>query len=113
MVRKRGKSCRQARLSGTRRSSFAMQKASIYPSQQKMNFCLPDESSFFHVFEPKSRLSKENHLKIEVGVAKNAAPTLFLCLQTAKMLVYFCSFYAAAKSEEKVQTERFEHSKHH
>lgn len=47
-------------------------------------------------------------MKIGVGVAESAAPALFLCLQTAKMLVYFCSFYAAAKSEEKVRTERFE-----
>lgn len=43
-------------------------------------------------------------------MAENAAPTLFLCDKTAKMLVYFCSFYAAAKSEEKVRMERFEPS---
>ncbi len=47
-------------------------------------------------------------MKIGVGVAENVAPALFLYLKTAKMLVYFCSFYAAAKSEEKVRTEGFE-----
>ena len=50
-------------------------------------------------------------MKSGVGTAENAAPARFLCLKTAKMLVYFCSFYAAAKSEEKVRTERFEPSK--
>ena len=57
------------------------------------------------------RYIKENYIKNEVGTAKNAALTLFLCLKTRKMLVYFCSFYAAAKNEEKARTERFELSK--
>ncbi len=50
-------------------------------------------------------------MKIGVGVAENATLALFLFLKTPKMLVYFSSFYAAAKSEEKVRTERFEPSK--
>jgi len=60
------------------------------------------------VFEAKWRQIKENHIKIGVGVAENAAPTLFLCPKKQKLLVYFCSFYAAARNEEKVRTERFE-----
>jgi hypothetical protein len=41
-------------------------------------------------------------------MAENAALTLFLCPKTQKMLVYFCSLYAAAKNEEKVRIEGFE-----
>ena len=41
-------------------------------------------------------------------MAENAAPTLFLCSKKIKMLVFFSSFYASARSEEKVRTERFE-----
>ena len=52
----------------------------------------------------------ENLIKIGVGTAENAAPALFLCFKTRKMPVYFCSFYAAAKIEEKVRTEGFEPS---
>ena len=66
---------------------------------------------FFHVFRrfcAKIALIKGIYIKIGVGVAENAAPALFLCSKTTKMLVYFCSFYAAAKNEEKVRTERFE-----
>jgi hypothetical protein len=47
-------------------------------------------------------------MKSGVGTAENAAPALFLYPKNLKSLVYFCSFYAAAKSEEKVRTERFE-----
>ena len=49
--------------------------------------------------EAKSRQIVENYIKIRVGVAENAAPTLFLCLKKIKMPVYFCSFYAAARNE--------------
>jgi len=44
-------------------------------------------------------------------MAENAAPTLFLCSKTAKLLVFFSSFYAAARNEEKARTERFEPNK--
>ena len=47
-------------------------------------------------------------MKYGVGVAKNAAPALFLCSKTAKILVYFCSFYISAKNEQKAQTAGFE-----
>ena len=50
----------------------------------------------------------ENLIKIGVGVAENAAPALFLYPKKPKLLVYFCSFYAAARNEEKVRTEIFE-----
>lgn len=53
----------------------------------------------------------KNYIKIGIGTAENTAPTLFLCPKKPKSLVYFCSFYATARNEEKVRTERFELSK--
>ena len=47
-------------------------------------------------------------MKSGVGTAENAAPALFLYPKKPKLLVCFCSFYAAARNEEKVRTERFE-----
>lgn len=65
---------------------------------------------FLGVFDAKMLKIEENYIKIRVEVAKDAAPALFLCFKTRKMLVYFCSFYAAARNEEKVRTEGFEPS---
>ena len=50
----------------------------------------------------------ENDIKSGVGKAENAASALFLCSKKLKMLVYFCSFFAATRNEEKVRTEKFE-----
>ena len=47
-------------------------------------------------------------MKSGVGTAENATPTLFFCPKKQKLLVYFCSFYAATRNKEKVRTERFE-----
>ena len=54
---------------------------------------------FLGVFEAKYGKIKGNYIKIGVGTAGNAAPTLFLYSKTQKMLVYFCSYFAAARNE--------------
>ena len=46
--------------------------------------------------------SFENYIKIGVGTAKNAAPALFLCSKTRKMLVYFLSFFAQIKNNKNI-----------
>lgn len=46
-------------------------------------------------------------MKSGVEAAENAAPALFLCPKKRKTPVYFGSFYAAARNEEKVRIERF------
>ena len=49
-------------------------------------------------------------MEIGVGTAENVAPALYLYPKKSKTLVYFCSFYAAARNEEKVRTEGFKSS---
>jgi hypothetical protein len=65
----------------------------------------------FGRFRGKMALNQGKLHKIGVGTAENAAPALFLYPKKPKSLVYFCSFYAAARNEEKVRTERFEPTK--
>ena len=47
-------------------------------------------------------------MKIGIGVADNAAPALFLCSKIAKILVYFCPFFAQIKNSKKMRHEGFE-----
>ena len=57
---------------------------------------------FLGVFDAKMLKIEENYIKIRVEVAEDAAPALFLCSKTLKMLVYFCSLFAQTKNSKNI-----------
>ena len=71
-------------------------------SQIKTNFCLSDDSSFFHIFGTFSGKYRQNQGKLGAAAVNGTVAALFLCPQQRQNGLYFLSFFAQIKNSKKI-----------